>query len=377
MSKFVLMFSQKDHYFMEEAIGVARQAVGLTSPNPAVGAVIVQNGKIVGKGHTQTPGNSHAEIMALKGAKQRARGARMYVTLEPHCFSGRTPPCTDAIVSAGISRVVVGMKDPNNDVNGKGLRLLKSAGIDVAMVKDNYIVQEIRLLNQPHLKYIQTGLPYVVLKAGVSLDGKIATRTGESQWITGPAARNDARLERSMCDAVVVGVGTVNADNPGLGSYGKFRTKKLLRVIIDPALSSHQKSRVFRDEQVLVVHTKKASPQKIIAFTKKNIPLYCAGTRRVSWKKLFDFLGRQGVRGIFVEGGAGVHGSLYDAFLSNPLLLDRVLFYIAPKIIGGKSALSVVGGNGTRSISSVLSLTNVHVSLVGSDMKVDGVFTLY
>jgi diaminohydroxyphosphoribosylaminopyrimidine deaminase/5-amino-6-(5-phosphoribosylamino)uracil reductase len=244
-----------------------------------------------------------------------------------------------------------------------------------------------------------TGLPYVVLKAAVSLDGKIATRTGESKWITGDAARDDARLERSLCDAVIVGAGTVAADDPELAPHGKFKKKKLLRVIIDGELSSDVKKKVFRDNNVLVACADSASKKHVERFKKNKIKIATAeagsrhtggkiksfGKERVSIQKLLEYLGKRGVQKVFVEGGAGVHGAFYDEAMrktqdtnsKKQTIVDEMIFYIAPKIIGGKNAVAAIGGEGVKRLSDVLELKDVKTEPVGNDLKVRGIVNWY
>ena len=372
-----------DDTHMRRAIALATKGLGFTSPNPAVGAVLVKNGHIIGEGYHKKAGGPHAEVVALADARTRGtsvRGATLYVTLEPCCHTGKTPPCTDAIVHAGIAEVVVGMKDPFARVNGKGLARLRRAGMRVSVVpRTHKIVQEIRLLNQPFLKWVMTGLPYVTLKAAVSLDGKIATRSGASRWITSQDARADARLERSRCDAVVVGAGTVTTDNPELAAHGIYKNKKLLRIIIDPTLSLALTTaqRVFRDEHVLVATTDRARPADRKRFDRAGIVYVQLGATRVSVKKLIQYLGERGVQSVFVEGGAGVHGTWCDAALRDPSVLDRILFYIAPTIIGGADALSAVGGRGAGQPSRALRAKHVTATQCGNSTKIDGRVVLY
>ncbi|MBP7992459.1 MAG: bifunctional diaminohydroxyphosphoribosylaminopyrimidine deaminase/5-amino-6-(5-phosphoribosylamino)uracil reductase RibD [Candidatus Magasanikbacteria bacterium] len=360
------------------AINEAQKARGLVGHNPAVGAVVVRGNTIIAQGHTHAPGKNHAEIEALKKAGTQARGASLYVTLEP-CSHLRkqTGPCTDAIINAGIKKVVVASKDPNPLVNGEGIKKLKKAGIIVELLlAKSVIAQQARVLNQPFFKAMQTGLPFVTLKAGITLDGKIATKTGDSKWITSVQSRIDARLERSLCDAVVVGVGTVMADNPELAPHGRFKNKSLLRVIIDPELSLNKKYQIFRNENVLVICTAKASRARQDYFKKNKINFIECGKKIVEWSVLLKFLGEQKIRSVFVEGGAGVHGSLVDAARVNPKLLDRVILYVSPKIFGGQ-ALSVIGGAGVSAAGDAFMLPGLQVEKITSDFKFSSVINEY
>ncbi|OGH69694.1 MAG: riboflavin biosynthesis protein RibD [Candidatus Magasanikbacteria bacterium RIFCSPHIGHO2_02_FULL_51_14] len=368
---------------MHRAYELARKGIGFTSPNPAVGAVIVKNGKIIGEGWHKKAGGKHAEVIALRQAQGKlkkskgkgVKGSTLYVTLEPCCHFGQTPPCVDAIISSGIKKVVVGMKDPHKKVDGGGIRALRKAGIVVELLNTKSVLaKEIRMLNQPFIKWAMTGFPYVVLKAAVSLDGKIATRTGESKWITGLEAREDARLERSLCDAVFVGAGTVHADNPELAAHGKFRQKKLLRVIIDGNLSTSRdfRKKVFRDEHVFVACADMATKKNQEKFRRAGIPFQSFGRDSVSVKKLLHYLGRHNIQSVFVEGGAGIHGAFHDS-----RMIDKVIFYIAPKIIGGIDSLSAVGGEGVKKMSEAAELKEVQVDRVGSDVKIVGQINVY
>lgn len=393
---------------MRLALAQARRGLGLASPNPAVGAALVKSGRVVGVGFTQPAGGPHAEVVALRAAGRLARGATLYVTLEPCCHYGRTPPCTEAIVAAGVRRVVVGMRDPFPLVNGKGIRRLKRAGMAVelwlkqdgknlrtetsglrrAATSKDELAHEIRQLNQPFIKAVTTGLPYVTLKAAVSLDGKIATRTGDSKWITGSAARADARLERSLCDAVVVGAGTVAADDPELAAHGRQRNKKLLRVIIDGRLSSDLKKEVFRDENVFVACTEAAPLVRRRAYSRAGVEWHSFGKKIVAILALLKFLYKEkNIQSLYVEGGAGVHGAFYDAVLrgqkngrphlSNGRVIDKVIFYIATKIIGGRDAVAAVRGRGVLALDMVKPLANVSIEPFGPDVKVSGYFNFY
>ncbi len=366
--------------FLIQAIDLAKEAVGLVSPNPAVGALIVRNGKVIGKGYTKQAGKNHAEIEALNSVKNKKllKDATMYVTLEPCAHSGKTAPCADAVVSAGIKKVVIGMKDPFTEVNGKGIGKLKKAGIGVELLnKKLELFQEVKNLNQPFLKFVKTGLPFVTLKAAVSLDGKIATRVGDSKWISSESSRKDSRIERGAADSVLVGVGTVNADNPELAAHGKFKNKKLLRVVIDPELKSNIKSKIFRDQNVFIAHTDRASKKNILKFKKSRINIKSFGKKKVSIKALLKYLGQKSIQHIFVEGGGGVHGSFHDAALSDKILVDRVLWYLSPKIIGGENSVDSVAGNGIRKINQVLKLEQKKIKQIGQDLKIELIVNQY
>ncbi len=374
------MFSSADLTCLTLAFEEATKAVGFTSPNPAVGSIIVQKGRVIGHGRTQQAGSHHAELMALRSMRQKkgSKGATLYTTLEPCCHYGRTPPCTDAIIQAGIARVVVGMRDPYKKVKGKGIKELQRHGIHVDVLDPQIsLLQDIRMINQPFLKWVKTGLPYVTLKVAVSLDGKIATRTGDSKWMTGAVARADARMIRSQHNAVLVGAGTVRADDPNLGIKGKWKQKKLLRIIIDPDLSLHINFRVFRDRDVFVACTDRASRSRQKRYEQNGTSFQSFGKTRVSIPQLLQFLAVRGIQSLFVEGGGSVHGSFYDAALRDTAIIDQILFYIAPKIIGGEDASNSIRGKGTGFIRDAIRLHDVEYQKIGQDMRVRGLVHVY
>lgn len=364
--------------YLKKAYDLAKKAIGFTSPNPAVGAVIVLNGKIIGSGFTQPSGIDHAEVQAIKSAKKSVAGATMYVTLEPCCHHGKTPPCTDLIISSGLKKVVVGMQDPFAKVNGQGIVMLKKNNITVEMLPDDSkLYQQIKTINQPFLKFVKFGLPYVVLKVAMTMDGKIATKHKESKWITGDITRKDARMERSVCDAVLVGAGTVIADNPELAPSGKYKNKKLLRIIVDGKLSSSLDSLVYRNSDVFVVTTDKASKDKIKLFKEKGIECKLFGESEVSIISLLRYLAKKGIQKIYVEGGSSIHGAFVDASLKNKNIIDQVIFYMAPKIIGGEKSLPCVGGNGVEKMVDALKVLDWSFKKVGQDFKITGFINRY
>lgn len=358
-----------DEFFMDQAISLALKAKGLTSPNPLVGAVIVRDGKVVGKGYHQKAGESHAEINAIKDAfknKNSLKGATLYVNLEPCCHFGRTPPCVSEIVDVGISRVVVAHKDPFSRVNGKGISFLKKAGIDVSV---GVLEKEARAINQPFLKVSATGMPFVTLKAGMTLDGKISTGYGKSEWITSETSRIHGHKLRDCYDAIVVGANTVIVDNPVLAAKGK----NLLRVIIDGNLRTKVSSKVYRDGNVLIACSMSADEKKVRKFEKAGVNVFRSGKDSVDIKKLLGFLyQRHDVLSVFVEGGSETHGSFFDAGV-----VDDVYFYISPELIGGGKSLSVIGGKGVKSIKNSLKIKNLSVTNLDGDILVHGIVNEY
>lgn len=358
--------------YMDYALSLGELALGYTSPNPAVGAVIVREGMVVGLGHTQPPGSSHAEIMALRQAGTRAKGATMYVTLEPCCHRGRTPPCTDAIIEAGITRVHIALIDPNPQVNGKGIKQLREAGIEVVMGDHEDKAKEI---NEGYIKYITTGLPFVIAKFAMSLDGKIATRSGDSKWISNEESREYVHRIRRTVDAVMVGANTVIVDNPRLSARGSSekggRTKSQpLRVIVDGKGRTPLTSQIFKEPGYTLLAVARPMDAKhrreyeklgaeVVEFrtTKGIIPL----------TQLMQMLGKRKITSILVEGGSILFGSLFDHNL-----VDKVMVAISPIIIGGKAAVNAVGGRGFSTVAKSLRLHNIKLDTAGDDVLING-----
>jgi diaminohydroxyphosphoribosylaminopyrimidine deaminase/5-amino-6-(5-phosphoribosylamino)uracil reductase len=337
-----------------------------------VGAVIVRDGEIVGEGYHQRAGTPHAEIHALRAAGERARGATMYVTLEPCCFHGRTPPCTEALITAGIAEVHIAMLDPNPRVAGRGRAALEAAGIRTVVGEEEAAA---RALNAAFVTWITTGRPLVIAKFAMSLDGKIATPTGESQWITGPQARRRVHETRDIVDAILVGADTVLADNPQLTTRldGRSDVHHPLRVILD------SRGRVPLEAQVFdpalpgrtVVATTAAMPDATRRALEErdvqvlSLPADEAG--RVALPALLDTLGRMEITSLLVEGGATVLGSFFDAGL-----VDQVMAFVAPRIIGGAAAPGPVAGRGAARLAATPRLRDVQVERLGSDVLICG-----
>ncbi|MDD3861730.1 MAG: bifunctional diaminohydroxyphosphoribosylaminopyrimidine deaminase/5-amino-6-(5-phosphoribosylamino)uracil reductase RibD [Candidatus Gracilibacteria bacterium] len=367
--------------FMQRAFDLAFRGKGFTSPNPSVGAVIVSNGSVIGEGWHKKAGGAHAEVFAIKSVKNKNLliGSDLYVTLEPCCHFGKTPPCTSAIIESGIKNVFVGMKDPFLKVSGKGILILKKAGVKVEVLRSgSALFEKIKDLNQPFLKYVKTGLPYLTMKAGISIDGKIAAVNGKSKWITGEKARLDGRMERSFCDAVIVGSKTVEIDNPELNCVGRFQYKNILKVIIDRDLNLDPKKKIFRSEKVLLVCSKKVSLSRISIFEEIGVEVRSFGENGVDLTALLRFLSKKGIQSVFVEGGSKTHGGFYDLFLKNSKVLDRVIFYIAPFIMGGgEKSLSVVGGKGVLNLNSIKKLHDVKVDFIAKDLKYTAILNRY
>jgi diaminohydroxyphosphoribosylaminopyrimidine deaminase/5-amino-6-(5-phosphoribosylamino)uracil reductase len=339
-----------------------------------VGAVVVAGGRIVGQGYHRRAGEPHAEVFALRQAGRRAMGATLYVTLEPCCHTNkRTPPCTPLIEKSGVRRVVIAQTDPNPLVSGRGIRRLRGAGLTVDA---GCCAEEARRLNRVYVHWMETGRPFVTLKAGMTLDGKIATATGESRWITGEAARRDAHRLRSEVDAVVVGIGTVLKDDPTLTARLSERPLKLaprqpIRVVIDSRLRVPQKARVFsrlQSAHTVVVTTRNASARKMRLLRRDGIDVLTLpnGDGGVSLADLCRRLGRLGIRSLLVEGGSAVNAS----FLRHKLI-DRVVLYVAPLLLGGNDAKGVIGGAAPKQLRDSVSLDEVTIRRVGHDMVIE------
>jgi len=363
-----------DGRFMQDALALARRGLGRTAPNPAVGAVVVRGGEVVGRGWTRPVGGPHAEVVALADAGERATGATLYVTLEPCCHYGLTPPCTDAIVAAGIHRCVVAVADPFPAVNGGGIAHLCLAGVAVAVgVAD----QAARDLSAGFFTRVRTGRPLVTAKYAMTLDGRIATATGHSRWITGDKARRSVHLMRDRTDAIMVGAGTVVADDPALTTRlpmdqaGDGGPHHPLRVVVDGRGSSALSARVFARDlpaRRLVATTTRAPCEWAASLAEDGVELVtCGDGPSVDLGVLLDELGRRGVNTLLVEGGHRLHGSLFDGGL-----VDRVAAFVAPVLVGGADAPGPVGGRGVESTSAAIQLTGVRVRRLGCDVLVEG-----
>jgi len=340
--------------FMARALELAKK--GYTSPNPMVGAVIVRDGDVIGEGYHVAAGQPHAEINALRGTN--AQDSTLYVTLEPCSHYGRTPPCTDAIIAAGIKKVVCAMRDPNPKVDGIGK--LREAGIEVVV---GVLEEQARELNEIYIKHTTTGLPFVLLKTAMSLDGKIATHSGDSKWITSKRSRELSRELRGRYDSIMVGVGTVLKDDPSLRSS---MGKDPLRIILDSKLRSPLDSKVFDDGNVLVVTSRHCERKRSEAFVERGIELLHSDHEWPDMKELMKALSSRGITSVFLEGGSEVNGSAVRSGI-----VDKFLFFIAPKVIGGHKAPGPVGGSGFDTVSGSMGLDIKLVERSGQDIVVE------
>jgi diaminohydroxyphosphoribosylaminopyrimidine deaminase/5-amino-6-(5-phosphoribosylamino)uracil reductase len=357
--------------YMARALSLAKLALGSVSPNPAVGAVIVKNGKVVGQGYTQPPGGPHAEIMALKEAGERARGATMYVTLEPCCHYGRTPPCTKALIDAGIAEVRSAMIDPNPLVSGKGKTELEKAGIHV---KTGEKAESACEIIEAYIKYITERVPFVTAKFAMSLDGKIATRTGDSKWISGDESRRFVHFLRYVNDAIMVGVNTVLTDDPQLTvrccSNGGLSHKQPLRVIVDTEGKTPTTAKIFDSHgNVMIAVGETASPARKRALRRAGAEVVELPVKRglVHLPALLTALGERQITSVLAEGGGTLLGSLFDLGL-----VDKVIGFIAPVIIGGKQAKTPVAGKGVENVLDSIKLERVRTERINGDVMISG-----
>lgn len=352
------MFSKK---FMNHALKLAR--IGRTSPNPKVGCVITKFGLIVGQGYHKKAGLPHAEIEALKKAGKKAKNATMYVNLEPCCVYGRTPPCTNSIIKAGIRKVFVAMQDPNPKVNGKGIEELRKAGIKVEL---GVLEKQAKKLNEAYTKYITTKLPFVILKQAASLDGKIATKTGESRYISNRKSRHYVHNLRNDVDAVLVGINTVLKDNPRL-TCRIPNGKDPKRIIVDSRLRIPSDAHVLKDNNAIIAATKYCDKKKKKELEDKNIELIFFNEKKIKLRKLMEELAKKDIISVLMEGGAEIAGSAIDE-----KIVDKVIFIISPKIIGGRDAVSAVGGKGIEKIDDAVNLKNVKIKGLDNDVLIEG-----
>jgi len=338
--------------YMQRALEISLN--GNPFPNPYVGAVIVKADKIIAEGFHRQAGMPHAEIEALSNCKD-PKDSIMYVTLEPCSHHGRTPPCTDAIINAGIKKVVYGLDDPNPEVSGG--KILKEAGISV---ESGILEEEVRKVNEVFIKQVTTGLPFITLKSGMTLDGKIATRSGQSKWITSEESREIAHHLRNINDAILVGINTVNTDDPSLTCRIEGG-RDPLRIIIDSRLSISLDAKVLADENVIIITSEKHDKKKHCQLEDKA-RIWVLGKEKVDLEKLVAKLGKEGISSVLVEGGSQVNSS----FIKDNLI-DKIILFIAPKIFSGRDT-AVFGGKGIDSITDALDMRIDTVEAIGEDL---------
>lgn len=350
--------------YMKLALQLAEGTLGQTAPNPVVGAILVKNNQIVGMGAHLKTGEPHAEVHAIRMAGDKAKDATLYVTLEPCSHYGKTPPCANLVIKTGIKKVFVATTDPNPAVAGAGIERMRQAGIEVEV---GLLQEEARELNKVFFYNIQTGLPYVTLKSATSLDGKTATVTGESKWITGEEARADVHQWRHRHDAILVGVNTVLKDNPRLTTRLESGGKNPIRIILDTHLRTPLLANVITDKSAptWLVTGCEILPEQKDPYKAQGIEVIKMPGPKIMIKELLHVLGERGVTSLFVEGGAEVHGS----FLKEKAF-QQIITYIAPKLIGGKMAPASFGGSGMETIAEAPVLTIKELKKIGDDLRI-------
>lgn len=355
-----------DVQYMAYAITLAEKARGWTSPNPLVGCVIVKNGNIIAEGYHQKAGSWHAERNAILNFEEDLTGATAYVTLEPCCHHGRTPPCSELLIERGIKKVFIGSRDPNPLVSGKGAAQLRAAGIEVV---EDFMRTECDALNPIFFHYIQTKRPYVLLKYGMTADGKIATYTGNSKWITGEAARANVQKSRHEYSAIMVGVETVLADDPMLNSRME-NAKQPVRIVCDSQLRTPLDSQLVQTARQYrtIIATLNNDAKKQAEYTACGVEILVTGERdkRVDLADLLQKLGELGIDSLLIEGGSQLNFSVLEQGLVN-----RVHCYIAPKLIGGKAAKTPIGGKGIGELAQAVKLRLKSTELLGEDILLD------
>ena len=364
------MSSSEDKKYMQRALDLAARAIGRTSPNPLVGAVLVKNSEIVGEGYHRKAGTPHAEINALQAAGDNARDATLYVTLEPCSHYGRTAPCADAVVKAGVKRVVIACLDHNPRVSGRGVKILQDAGIETSVG----VLQEQALrLNEFFFKYIQTGIPFISLKVATTLDGKIATSTGDSRWISSEASRKYVHELRNIYDAIMVGIGTVLKDDPMLNTrLDRKDTRDPVRVIIDSQLEIPLSSNIARSanrQKTIVFCSRQADQEKLKLIQESGIEVVqVEGSKdKLLLQEVFKVLGDREIMSIMVEGGGEINGYLIEKHL-----IDKVYWFIAPKLVGGREAPTAVGGVGIEKLKDALPVKSLQISRFADDILITG-----
>jgi diaminohydroxyphosphoribosylaminopyrimidine deaminase/5-amino-6-(5-phosphoribosylamino)uracil reductase len=356
-----------DEHWMKRVLHLAEKGRGRTSPNPMVGAVLIKNGKVVGEGYHARAGEAHAEILALRQAGKAARGSTLYLNLEPCTHYGRTPPCAPEVIRAKVKRVVIGMEDPNPLVRGRGLKSLRRAGLNVEV---GILEKECRKLNEFFCKYIQKKEPFVILKVAATLDGKIATRDGESKWISGETSRRFVHRMRDQVDGVVVGIGTVLKDDPQLTVRIK-NGRDPYRIVLDSRLRIPEDARVIGDSppKTIIATTEDADKDKIERLEEKGVRVLIFDSKqgRVDLKKCVDKLGEMEMMSLLVEGGSRINGSFLDEGL-----IDKILFFLSPKLIGDGEALGIFGGSGKATLKEAIPLDEVRLRRLGEDILIEG-----
>ncbi|MDO5037621.1 MAG: bifunctional diaminohydroxyphosphoribosylaminopyrimidine deaminase/5-amino-6-(5-phosphoribosylamino)uracil reductase RibD [Tissierellia bacterium] len=353
--------------YMKRALDLALKGQGSTKKNPLVGAVLVKEGQIIGEGYHKKYGGPHAEREALASVKEDPRGSTLYVSLEPCCHYGKTPPCTQAIIEAGISRVVVALLDPNERVGGQGIKELRQAGIQVDL---GLLEEEARKINHPFFRRLRTKRPYVISKIAMSLDGKTATSGGQSQWITSQASREDGHSYRALADAILVGRGTILADDPSLTNRSGWGEDPI-RVILDSQLATPLDARILHldSKAKTLIFTQVQDPKRLEPYRDLGAQVQTVARTKggLDLREVLRVLDQEEVGTLLVEGGSTVHGS----FLEEDLI-DEIVIYQAPILIGGQKARPAIGGQGLASLKEAINFGPLQVTQLGPDLKIVG-----
>jgi diaminohydroxyphosphoribosylaminopyrimidine deaminase/5-amino-6-(5-phosphoribosylamino)uracil reductase len=359
-----------DEDFMQMALDLARQGEGFTSPNPMVGAVVVRDGRVVGRGYHEKLGGPHAEVNAIEDAGEAAAGATLYVTLEPCNHAGRTPPCTHRILKAGLRRVVAAMEDPNPEVTGGGNRMLSESGIEVSV---GVCEAAARRLNEVYLKYVRTRLPFVIVKSAATLDGRIATRTGDSRWVTGKEARGYVHRLRHAVDGILVGINTVIADDPSLTArLPEGGGRDPVRLILDTHLRIPPAAKVLRltsASDTILVTGRGAAAERRSALERPGVRVLPMAEKEgvIDLRSLMERLGGMGLCSVLIEGGSRVCGAALRARIA-----DKVCFFYAPKILGGDDGTPICSGPSPERMRDAIALHHVRVRQFGADVMIEG-----
>ncbi|MDD5593479.1 MAG: bifunctional diaminohydroxyphosphoribosylaminopyrimidine deaminase/5-amino-6-(5-phosphoribosylamino)uracil reductase RibD, partial [Candidatus Margulisbacteria bacterium] len=363
------MWTEDDVRFMREALNLAKSAEGRTTPDPMVGAVLVKEGRIISMGYHDEVATPHAEAWAIDKAGPEAKGATLYVNLEPCSHYGNNPPCANRIVNSGIKEVFVAMKDPNPLVNGRGLRTLKKGGVKVNL---GLLEDEARQLNEVFIKFITKKSPFVLMKSAITLDGKIATRTGASRWVASNASRRFAHHLRNLYDSILVGVGTVLIDNPKLNVRMVKKVKDPIRLVLDSYARTPLRAKVLsRGIRTIIVTGPKAPKSRIEALRRRGAEILTvsAPQGKIDLKELMKKLAKMNITSVMVEGGGEVNASFLEAGL-----VDKAIFVVAPKIFGGRDAKTCVEGGGVARPSQAIWLKKLHLERLEEDILISGYF---
>ena len=356
-----------DERWMRRALHLAEKGRGRTSPNPMVGAVLVKRGKVVGEGYHTRAGEPHAEIVAIEKAREKAKGATLYLNLEPCTLYGKTPPCAPAVIEAGVRKVIIGMEDPNPLVKGRGIARLKQAGVGVRV---GILEKECRRLNEAFCKFVVKHQPFIILKVAATLDGKLATRNGDSKWISGEISRRFVHRLRDEVDGVVVGIGTVLRDDPNLTARIRGG-RDPYRIVLDSRLRIPEHAKVIdlSPSRAIVATTEMASRDKIERLEKKGVRVLICGSEsgRVDLKSLLQKLGEMGMMSLLVEGGSQINGAFLDQGL-----IDKIFLFLSPKLIADPLAPGIFGGAGVASLKETISIRDFKIRKIGADILLEG-----